>query len=349
MDRQSITFDDVLIEPKFSVIDSRKDVDLTTTLGDIKLQLPVISANMSSITEDKMALAVAKNGGMSILHRFMSIEKNVEMWNNIFMTLKNRHVDTGGVINVGVSVGVSDDEKERAEALYEADAYIFCVDVAHGAQLSVVKQVQYLKDRFGSNIFLIVGNFATSQSIHDFKNHLTGKAMPDAFKIGIGPGSACTTRLKTGVGIPQLSAILDCVHNLGGSIPIIADGGLRTPGDIAKALAAGADAVMLGGMLAGTDEAPGQTTEHGITYKQYKGSASEGYGNGWKTSEGTEFLVPEKGPVELVLKDIEGGLRSSFTYTGSRNLEQFRSKATLILVSSNTVVENGSHGKPNNK
>jgi IMP dehydrogenase len=335
-----VTFDDVLIVPSFSDIASRKDVDLTTTLGNIKLKLPVMSANMDTITEEHMAVAIERAGGLGILHRFCDIDKNVKLFKN----------SRTGSRTVGVSVGVGDAEKERALALVSAGADIICVDVAHGAQQSVVQQVVWIRETFKDNVQVIVGNFATSSTIREFMTYLNiNKGGIPIFKVGIGPGSACTTRIKTGVGIPQLSAIMDCFTT---GYPIIADGGMRYPGDIAKALAAGAKAVMLGGMLAATDETPiaVELVQSGLLPSQftsgitYRGSASVGYGNGWKTSEGVSLRIPYKGPVEPILKDIEGGLRSAFTYVGANNLDEFKERAKFVRVSSTTRDENEAHG-----
>jgi len=347
----ALTFDDVLIEPKFSSLGSRKEVSLSVELGEGigELTIPVISANMETITGPYMTKAMRYAGGMGILHRFMTIQENIEAW-------VNSHPESG------VSVGISDGEKERAQALVDAGAYVICVDVAHGAQQAVVDQVKWLRSKFGNEIYIIVGNFATSRSINDFTNRLTFKEQPDAYKVGIGPGSVCTTRVKTGVGVPQFSAILDCAKNT--NRIIIADGGMKTPGDIAKALGAGAKAVMLGGMLAGTQETPGEVINDGgdhsyidpvhgsvvwdigpaTCFKIYKGSASGGFGNGWKTSEGVEIKIPYKGPVVPILKDIEGGLRSAFTYVGASNLTEFQNKVEFIKVSPSTKIENGAHG-----
>lgn len=715
MSNNAVTFNDVLIQPKFSTVKSRKDVDLTSKLTEnLELKLPIISANMATITEEKMSEAMQKAGGMSILHRFCSIERNVEMFKNC----------SG---NVGVSIGITEGEKDRAKALLGAGATIFCVDVAHGAQQGVVDQVTWLRAQ-KEGLIIIAGNFGNGESIHDFNRAFEKEEdRPDLYKVGIGPGcfaentrilmedgsykniqdikihdkiinkngcavevkgvrfsglrevmkyknnlfyddtyatpdhrhwigdysnisninkttlkkvldkktksgkskyewkaleecsdvtlllpkqinfnlqqnfqidlneyalsrrdfkngfklhtgidssyglgyligsflgdgcatiyknenrkgrrntssslkwyfglkerhiatktaqlikeifecnaiikevknmiivecrsnsltrffyqfgkkknknlpikfralskeynkglleglidsdgyiestgrivftntskhlieafmfsffivhgyypsslktkksvgnligtdiknisqgfksrsvqnpelnqtedyqinrinkleytklviptydievdcethsfiannaivhnSACTTRLKTGVGVPQLSAIGDCHRVVPGKV--IADGGIKYPGDVAKALLQGAVAVMIGGVLAGTDETPdieAPCLKH-EGRKIYKGSASEGYGNGWKTSEGVEFSVPVKGPVEPILKDFEGGLRSSFTYVGAANLKEFNEKGSLIIISPSTVLENQAHGK----
>jgi len=340
-----LTFDDVLICPKFSHVASRKDVDLSGYLWDAgQTKLPIISANMDTITGPEMAFTMAENGAVGCLHRFWSIEENIKAFQeSVYPNMYPM-----------VSIGLGRGELERAEALYKAGAKILVVDVAHGAQMGVVSQVAELQRLLKDNVWVIVGNFASSQSIKDFKHHL-GMDYVSGWKIGVGPGSACTTRIKTGVGIPQLSAILDCAKNIPGEA-IIADGGIRTPGDVAKALGAGADLVMLGGMLAGTTETPGQTIYpesldgKSCPVKRYRGSASkesyqiQGKDAGWRTAEGESFLVPCKGSIEEVLREIEGGLRSSLTYVGASNLEEFKQKVEFVKVSSSTIKENGAHG-----
>lgn len=334
-----LTFDDVLIVPRYSELASRKDVDLSS--GDLKL--PIISANMNTITGPHMAIAMGKAGGSGVLHRFCSIEDNVKMF--VEANIEAR--------NVGVSIGITDGEKERAEALIDVGAKLLFIDVAHGAQLAVANQVKFLKEKYGSNIELVVGNFATADTIKHFCLELNDtKLFPDAFKVGIGPGSVCTTRIKTGVGIPQLYAIMSCASV---GIPVIADGGMRNSGDIAKALAAGAKAVMLGGMLAGTMETPGDIIYvesldgKGCPMKSYKGSASlESYAEqgkvaDWRSAEGVSTTVPVRGSVKEVLQDIEGGLRSAFTYVGAANLEEFQRKATFVKISNSSLKENSAH------
>lgn len=343
---KAYTFDDVLIVPKFSFIESRKNVDLTSYLSsDVSLSLPVISANMDTITGTQMAITMAQNGGMGILHRFSPIEDNVKSFKSVLEASVSPS-------SVGVSIGLGQKEKERFEALYFAGARVFCLDVAHGAQMTVVEQVNYLKN--WDDITLIVGNFATGQSIVEF-DRLTGGCV-HAYKVGIGGGSVCSTRIKTGVGYPQLSAIQDCVavtseHNLG--CAIIADGGIKSPGDVAKALAAGADAVMIGGMFAGTTETPGDIVypegQQAQPIKTYRGSASlesyidQGKVSDWRTAEGISTTVPHKGSVVDVLKDIEGGVRSAMTYVGANDRLEFFHKSEFIYVSSSTQLENSPH------
>jgi IMP dehydrogenase len=323
---QYLTFDDVIIEPQYSTITSRKDVDISTVLG---MTLPVISSNMASITEDGMANAMVLSGGLGCLHRFVDISKNTEMFSKSpKQTL--------------VSVGLGEAELDRFIALSDAGASSFVIDVAHGAQEGVVQQCVNLRALMDPNQILIVGNFASYNSTYAFLRRCAEFNISiDGIKIGIGPGSICKTRVQTGCGYPQLSAI-DALVNLKKLYPkliLIADGGMRQPGDIAKALAAGADAVMIGGMIAGTTEVP-------ENYRYvYMGSASkEAYEAqnktaSWRATEGDTFNISPKGPVADILQNIEGGLRSAFTYVGARNLKEFQEKAKFIQISQATIKE----------
>jgi IMP dehydrogenase len=354
------TFNDVLIKPKFSNIESRKDVDLSVSRLGLSLALPMISANMDTCTSSQMAIAMANNGAVGCLHRFWDIETNLKEFKTVFQDAGQQAM---------CSVGLGSSELERAEALVNAGCPSLVLDVAHGAQMSVVKQVKELRKLFGYNVALIVGNFATRESVREFRNHFSNM---DGVKIGLGNGSRCKTRGMTGVGIPQLSALLEVRDELYRTgIAIISDGGLNEAGDIAKALGAGAHMVMSGSFFAGTDESPGELVnntgrpllflndgtveiDEWVThksnvkvFKKYRGSASkESYEVQGKTAkhrspEGDSTLIPYKGPVADVLQEIEGGLRSAFTYTGSRTLEEFHKNVEFVRVSSNTVIENG--------
>ena len=354
-----LTFDDVLITPQFSEINSRKAVDLYSRIGCIEAELPIISANMDTITNWKTSLAMHNNGALACLHRFHNHDTNMTEYEN-------------GAPQSIVSFGLGEQEKQRCKLLHAMGARSFCLDVAHGAQQSVMLQTKWFKKQY-PECTLIVGNFASVESVKEFMIRLGDyKLRPDAIKIGVGPGSACTTRLKTGCGYPQFSAIKEISQYCRkGHIKTIADGGMKTPGDIAKALGAGASMVMLGGMLSGTDETPGEIIyrEHHIpgyvgggTYiepdilkipigKQYRGSASkESYkdqGKEWSTAEGESFMVDCKGPIKNVLNEIKGGLQSAFSYVGAENLEQFHKKVSFVQISNSTVSENGAHGKNN--
>lgn len=365
---EMFTFDDVLIEPQFSeYIASRKDIDLSTDAFGPMLGLPIISANMDTITGSGMAKAMQNSGAIGCLHRFCSIEENVKMFQESFTVGTKEGTAQFPLVSIGLGKG----ELERAEALYSAGAFTFIVDVAHGAQQTVVDQVKALRELFEDDCRIIVGNFASSSSVTCFLER-TGPLV-NGIKVGIGPGSACTTRVKTGVGYPQLSAVQSIAYTpivTYYKIPVIADGGMKTPGDIAKALGAGAHAVMLGGMLSGADETPGDIVEEKRLisseqvdpyttakmfvvdkFKKYRGSASkesyevQGKDASWRTAEGESFMVPYKGPLTNVLQDIEGGLRSSLSYVGARNLSEFRGRCRFVRITPSTVLENGAHGK----
>ena len=334
---RGITFDDVLLVPGYNGIRSRQAVSTDVTLGSIALKIPVMSANMDTITGTAMAKSMAQLGGLGILHRFMSIEANVAAY---------REAREAGP--TGVSIGVSGDSIERAEALVAAGADILCVDVAHGHSKMVNQTVRHLREKFGDNICIIAGNVATYAGA----DYLTA-AGADVIKVGIGPGSVCTTRIKTGFGVPQLTAILDCRKV---DRPIIADGGIRTPGDAVKALAAGASCIMLGGMLAGTEETPGQRVEKvghdgkKSYIKVFRGMASReaqedymGAMADWKTAEGISIEVPAKGSVNAVIGDVMGGIRSGMTYCGAKDLRDLQRKAQFMEVSRAGVEEGLPH------
>ena len=338
---RGITFDDVLLVPGYNGIRSRQSVSTDVSLGSaenpIALRIPIISANMDTITGPDMALAMARLGGLGILHRFMSIEQAVTDYRRV------REVG-----QVAVSIGVSGDAMERAEALVSAGAEILCVDVAHGHSKMVNQTIRELRDKYGENLCIIAGNVATYAGA----DYLAA-AGADVIKVGIGPGSVCTTRIKTGYGVPQLSAILDCRKV---DRPIIADGGIRVPGDAVKALAAGAACIMLGGMLAGTDETPGarveRTGEGGKKsyVKVFRGMASReaqedfmGAMADWKTAEGISIEVPARGPVTSVISDVMGGIRSGMTYCGAKDLKELQRKAQFMEVSGASISEGLPH------
>ena len=340
--KMKLSFDDVLITPQWSTIRSRKDVD-TTSFG---LKIPIISSNMDSVTESRMCNDMHKLGGVGCLHRFWGIQKNVEAY-------KASPKETW------VSVGVGDREYERAAALFNAGASTIVLDVAHGASIHVVDQTRRLLDLVKDHAGIVVGNFATANSINAFLQHLGNKNIA-AFKIGIGGGSACTTRVVTGAGMPTLSSIMDCSKS---GVPLIADGGIRNSGDFAKAIGAGAVAVMMGGALAGTDSSPGgiftsdgrqwnYSTKFypGIKrFKPYRGSASfESYEVQDKTDrtpEGESFYVPHVGALSNVINKYSGGLRSAMSYVGAHNIKEFQELCEFITISSSGVLENKAHGK----
>lgn len=343
------TFGDVAILQKYSEILSRSSVDLTTDFGSFKLSLPVISANMPDITGPDMAKAIAHDGGLGIFHRFNT---NIEA-----ITEYQEAVKTPNIQNkVGVSIGVQEEDKERFEQLYIAGARIFCIDVAHGDHIYMKNILHWINNRIfqwdrsaRSSLCLIAGNIATADGAERLA---TWGA--DVLKVGVGPGSVCTTRQRTGVGTPQLYAIrsirerLDS-NNAFDNVKIIADGGITTVGDIAKALKY-ADAVMLGSALAGTTETPGRvfptpgtTLVNRTYYKVLAGSASSEHkfrsGQSQRFVEGEVKTVPFKGHVKYILREIREGLQSSFSYVGANNLTEFQQKCEFIEITQAGRVE----------
>ena len=470
--REGITFDDVLLVPKFSDISSRTQTDLSTKLSkNITLNIPLISANMDTVTESTMAVTMARQGGIGIIHRFLTIqeqanqvlkvkrsgsvmienpyqisqdetistaldimtEKEVsgllvvdsesklvgilterdvlfesldstklvrELMTKDVITskpsinvdeakdiLKNNRIEklplvdddqkihglytTQDILNtenypiashdskgrplVGAAVGVKGDFLERTEALLEAGTDAIVVDIAHGHSENAISTVKNIKKAF-PDCELIAGNVATAQGTEDLIN-----AGVDAVKVGVGSGSICITRVITGSGVPQLTAVLDCAE-IGKKydIPIISDGGTRTSGDATKALAAGASSVMLGSMLGGTDESPGSTiSKNGKRYKIYRGMASLAAARGRKSketglvdlgddlndyvAEGVEAFVPYKGSVTDILTQITGGIRSGLSYCGGHTIQQMQENAEFIKMSGAGFAESKPH------
>jgi IMP dehydrogenase len=454
-----LTFDDILIAPGYSEI-LPSEVDLTTRLTrKIKMNIPIISAAMDTVTEAEMAIEMAKAGGIGIIHRNLTPEEQAKEVEKVkkysswiirspihideettvgeamnlmkeygisglpvvkngylvgivtardlrFETEKTKKVkevmtpksklivvkegisqeeakkimhknkveklpvvddefklkglitlkdiskaeenpvslrDENGRLMVGAAVGVGETELERIKELIKAGVDVIVIDSAHGHSKGVIEMLRKIKEKF--DVEVIAGNVATAEGAKAL-----AKEGADAIKIGVGPGSICTTRLVTGVGVPQISAIIECkraIEELGLDIPIIADGGIRYPGDIAKALVVGADSVMLGNMLAGTEEAPGEKViRDGRPYKIYRGMGSEdaikdGMKKGVRSRyltgeailpEGVVGLVPYKGPVKFILSTIEKAIKASFGYIGGKNIQDARKKAKIIRI-----------------
>jgi len=325
---KSLTFDDVLLVPNYGN-DSRDDGSIETQLGDYRFTVPIIAANMDTICGALMAATMGNLGGLGIIHRFMSVEDNVKEYK--IAVGRNNLYDNKFV--VGVSVGVGSDELKRAEALYVAGARLFCLDVAHAHSKKVSQMLKNLKLVY-DDVYIIAGNVAT----YGGADYLASIGA-DAVKVGIGAGSVCTTREVTGFGVPQLTAILDCARI---DKPIIADGGIRKSADVVKSFAAGASMVMLGGMLAGTDEACGGQNYRGMASiaareDYYKVTA------GWRAAEGISIDVESKGPVVNIINDIIGGLKSGLSYAGAKNLKELQRKAQFIEVTNATATEGTPH------
>jgi IMP dehydrogenase len=349
-----IAFDDVLIEPQFSTIESRKDVSINTRLSsNLELKVPILSANMDTVTGPRMARAMSEAGGIGCLHRFTDIEQNAKDY-------------LSSPKETFVSIGVGEKEYERAVYLYERGAYNFIIDVAHGAALHVVKQYDAIRTALGQNAHIMIGNFATSSGINEFCERSKSRIKPDSFKVGIGGGSMCTTRVVTGCGIPTLHSVLDARTT---RRTIIADGGIKTSGDIVKALAAGASAVMIGSLLSGTEETPGDIIAFEKTdtvlrmytnykeapahlwHKEYRGSASaESYKAQNKEAshrapEGERTLVKYKGTAGDVINTLAAGLKSGMSYVDARDIKELQNKAVFYKISASGGRESQAHGK----
>lgn len=332
MTNQAITFDDVLLVPSYNHHESRRVVDTTSVdrLGKLSLSLPVISSNMDTITESTMANFMSSKGGMGALHRFMTIEDNIKDFKNC----------NGKVF---VSIGCTDAELQRAEALRDAGADYFCVDVAHAHAKYVGKTLKSLRKLLADRC-IMAGNVATYAGA-DY----LASCGADIIKAGIGGGSVCSTRIKTGFGVPMLTCIQDCSRS---DRSIVADGGIKTSGDIVKALAFGADFVMIGGMLAGTSPTPGEfiEKEDGSKVKRYRGMASQeaqeafmGPMHEWKTAEGVATEVAYKDNPDAIIADIIGGLRSGLTYAGADTISELHRKLNYVVVTQAGRIESLPH------
>lgn len=467
--KKALSYDDVLLMPRYSTIVSRKDVDTSSQLtGKLKLEIPIVSSNMDTVTESNMAIAMARMGGIGIIHRYMTTDDQVKevlkvkraeaifierpytlnvdlklqdaielmdqkkitgipivdevgrfvgiltnrdlmFENNLnkpikdlmtpkgkaitapygidietaktilkehkveklplidnngilkgLVTLKdirnkekypNASKDSKGRLLVGGAIGVRGDYLERAEALIEANCDVLVIDIAHGHHENMLKTIRALRDKFG-NIQLIAGNVATARGTEELI-----KAGADAIKVGVGGGSICVTRIVTGFGVPQLSAILDSARVAKDyGIPIIADGGIKQAGDITKALAAGASTVMLGNLLAGTDESPGQTIiKEGRKFKVYRGMAGFGANMSKRerdgvekdlsdvVPEGVEGKVPYRGSVNEVVYQLIGGYRSGLSYAGAKNINELWNNAEFVEITQAGLRESHSH------
>lgn len=331
-ENHAVTFDDVLLIPAYNHYDSRRlvDISMTDKTGKLKLNLPIFTSNMDTITESKMANFISSKGGIGVLHRFMSIEENIAA----FKQCNNK---------VFVSVGCSEKELERTQALSDAGANYFCVDVAHAHAKYVGNMIKQIRSIVPEGCIL-AGNVATYAGA-DY----LASCGADIIKAGIGGGSVCSTRIKTGFGVPMLTCIHECAR---ADRSIVADGGIRTAGDIVKALAFGADFVMLGGMLAGTEPTPGQvsTKPDGKKVKAYRGMASReaqedfmGVMQDWKTAEGVSTEVPYREDQDAIIADIVGGLRSGLTYGGANSIRELQRKLNYYVITPAGRIESLPH------
>lgn len=335
---RGLTFDDVLLMPKHSEMSSRRSPQLESKVTrNFTLTTPIVSSNMDTVTESAMAIRMAELGGLGILHRFMSPEEQVRQVKEVKEKIKHLKLP------VAASIGVKEEGMRRADLLADAGVDILTIDIAHGDSIMMFETLEYVKKKY-PKIDVIAGNTAMPEGVKGLIDHGA-----DAVKVGIGPGSMCTTRIITGCGVPQLTAIAMCVMAAQKyNVPLIADGGIKTSGDMVKAFAAGAQTVMLGSMLAGCLETPGEI-ESGR--KRYRGMASKDAQVSWRgelptgmAAEGEARWVMCKGPVENIIHELCGGIRSGMTYLNAQSIADIHINARFMEMTASGMIESKPHG-----
>lgn len=345
MIREGLTFDDVLLVPSYSTVESRSQVDVSVKWGSLEYNHPIIPANMKTITDREMAGEVARSGGLAVLHRFMTVQEQINIAEDI--------IESYGASHLAISLGVKDEDRESFYKFWEAGVRMFCIDVAHGDSEAVVNLLQWLRNQ-PERPFVIAGNVATGHAARRL-----WEAGASVVKVGVGPGSLCTTRIETGNGVPQLTALMDVAKAqaelrelyrtkdkamypdswVKRAFPIIADGGIKSAGDIVKALCF-ADMVMVGNLFAGAIETPGEIMSvDGRQFKNYVGSSTH------KTNhiEGVAAIVPAKGRFQDILAKLIEGLRSGCSYQGAHSLEELRDNPEFIRITGAGLKESHPH------
>ena len=331
---EALTFDDVTLVPKYSeILPSEVDTSIKLT-NNLKLRIPLLSSAMDTVTESKMAIAIAKAGGLGVIHRNLDIKTQIS-------EIKKVKIKK---LLVGAAVGAGPSEFKRADAILKENIDMIVVDTAHGHTKKVSEIIKFIKKRKNKKTALCAGNIATPEAAKFLL-----KLGVDIIKVGIGPGSICTTRLVAGIGVPQLSAILTVRNGVKSkNVKIISDGGIKYSGDLAKAFAAGADAVMVGSLIAGTDETPGKLIRRGgKLFKSFRGMGSVGAMNKGSADryfqskqkdiskyvpEGVEGFAKYKGKVEKIIFKLIGGLKSSMGYLGSKQIKYLRNKPQFVKI-----------------
>jgi IMP dehydrogenase len=341
--KKGYSYGDLILKPEYSTIKSRAKVNFETKITkNYSLSMPLIASDMSTICESEMAIAFGEIGGLGVIHRFLPIKKQVEEVKKV----KEKN------LLCAAAVGVKD-YKKRVPALIESGLEILVIDIAHGHSKQAKETLKWIKKNYSNfPVDVMVGNIATANAAREFCNRGA-----DAVKVGIGPGSMCTTRIMTGYGVPQMTAIMDCYTQTSGRIPLCADGGITVPGDVVKAIGAGANTVMIGYVIAGTNETPGKIIhKEGKEYKEYMGMASydatikRHHLDGKKADnlslhvEGEKTLVECRGPVKRILTKYLQGLASGMSYGGAKNIEDICGKAEFIEISSAGMKESIAHG-----
>ena len=331
--KEALTFDDVALVPQYSSILPYETITKTELSKNLKLNIPLLSSAMDTVTESKMAIAIAKSGGLGIIHKNLNPKKQA---------LEVEKVKKNNMI-VGAAVGTNEKDIDRVYKLLESKVDLIVVDTAHGHTKKVLTIIKKIK-KISKNSIVCAGNIATGKAAK-----FLADSGVDIVKVGIGPGSICTTRLVTGIGVPQLSAVLDVKKALQNyKTKIISDGGIKFSGDISKAIAAGADAVMIGSLFAGTTESPGKIFKYkGKLYKNFRGMGSAGAMSAGSAdryfqkknkniskyvAEGVEGIVQFKGPLNKIIYQLVGGLKSSMGYMGSKTIKDLQKKSEFVKI-----------------
>lgn len=352
--RLTLTYDDIQLVPRYSEVVSRRDINLNTLITKrYGLLIPIIAAPMDTVCEYEMANHLMLLGGAGCIHRFMSIDEQKKQIRKLYVSIygegfggnyedwgiqdDNWHSEIKAVPIIA-AVGATGDYLERANELIGAGANIILIDVAHGHHANVREAIKNIK-AISSNIDVIAGNIATAEAAQDLCEWGA-----DGLRVGIGGGSLCTTRVKTGFGVPNVTCLQDIVNV--SKVPVIADGGIRTSGDISKALAIGASTVMLGSLIAGTEQSPGSIiNKSGALYKRYRGAASletkVAHGQEARNVEGESTVIPYKGGIKYIVNDLMDGVRSALSYGGASNLREY--KPEIIRVTNSGIKEAAPH------
>ena len=353
--KRGLTYDDILLVPKYSEVKSRSIINTNTLVSRrYGLLKPLVASCMDTVCEYKMAIKMVELGGVGCIHRFMTIDEQCEQVSKVVEYINNNHMyEHWGVmyddwhseikqIPVMAAIGVNDVDIDRAVRLVLSGVNIILIDVAHGHHINVKNMIRKLIETLPTSVDIIAGNISTKESAEDLCEWGA-----DGLRVGIGGGSLCTTRIQTGHGVPNVTSIIDCVE--GSSVPVMADGGIRNSGDIAKALSVGADCVMLGSLLAGTKESPGKIVEkgNGSLYKRYRGSASletkSAHKQSTKHVEGESTMIPFKGSVEYIIDKLNDGLKSALSYSGSKDIKEFHWKSEVMEITPSGMVESKPH------
>jgi len=332
---EALSYDDVLLVPKYSDVQTRSQVSLKSKLGaNLEFNTPIIASPMDTVSGYHMAKKLSQLGGVAIIHRYNSPDEQADIV---------RSIKRDGE-RVGAAVGSTGDYMERVTKLYNAGVDFVCIDVAHGHHKMVYDAIRNIRDHYGPAIHIMAGNVATQEGFDALQ--FWGA---DSIRVGIGGGSICSTRIQTGHGVPNLTAIMECAKAQT-KATLIADGGIKNAGDIVKALAAGADFVMLGSLLAGTDEAPGDTVDsmlHGMKMKSYRGMASREAQEDWRgkssAPEGIATMIPYKGPVEPIFNDLVGNIKSGLSYSGATTISGLQARSEFIRQTSAGQHESSTH------